>query len=106
MSTFGPRMGHELSFPRHLHRRFWRVYSVLFFFSLTLFSSALLLFLVEPMVAKMILPLLGGTPSVWNTCMAFFQATLLAGYLYAHLTTKWLSVRRQVVLHLGVLLLP
>src|ERR1041384_1925819 len=80
--------------------------SLLYFFSLTLFASALLLFLVEPMVAKMILPSLGGTPSVWNTGMAFFQATLLAGYLYAHLTSKWLSVRRQVLLHLAVLLLP
>jgi hypothetical protein len=79
---------------------------VLLYFSVTLFTSALLLFLVEPMVAKMILPLLGGTPSVWNTCMAFFQATLLAGYLYAHLTSKWLSVRRQFVLHAVVLLVP
>ena len=47
-------------------------------FSLTLFLSAGLLFLVELMIAKMILPLLGGTPAVWNTCMMFFQAVLLA----------------------------
>src|SRR5262249_23024241 len=53
-----------------------------------------------------LLPLLGGTPAVWNTCMVFFQALLLAGYAYAHATTAWLGVRRQAVLHLGVLLLP
>jgi hypothetical protein len=75
-------------------------------FALTLFTSATLLFMVEPMIGKMILPLLGGTPAVWNTCMVFFQAVLLAGYLYAHLTTSWLGPRKQAVLHLGVLLLP
>src|SRR5262249_39366839 len=51
-------------------------------------------------------PLLGGTPAVWNTCMVFFQALLLAGYTYAHLTTQWLGVRKQAILHLGLLLLP
>ena len=56
-------------------------------FGVTLFVSATLLFLVQPMVGKMILPLLGGTPAVWNTCMVFFQALLLAGYYYAHKTT-------------------
>src|SRR4051812_33543250 len=75
-------------------------------FALTLFGSATLLFLVEPMVGKMILPLLGGTPAVWNTCMVFFQAILLAGYAYAHATTAWLGARKQAVLHLAVLLLP
>jgi hypothetical protein len=75
-------------------------------FALTLFVSALLLFLVQPIIAKMILPMLGGTPAVWNTCMVFFQAVLLAGYSYAHLTTTWLGVRRQILLHLGVVLLP
>ena len=49
--------------------------------------SATLLFLVQPMFAKMVLPSLGGTPAVWNTCMVFYQAMLLAGYLYAHLTS-------------------
>src|SRR2546421_9722604 len=75
-------------------------------YAVALFTSAMLLFLIQPMIAKMILPLLGGTPAVWNTCMVFFQAALLAGYLYAHATTKWLGVRRQAVLHLGLLLLP
>ena len=50
------------------------------FFALTLFVSAALLFLVQPMFARMVLPLLGGTPAVWNTCMVFFQMSLLAGY--------------------------
>jgi hypothetical protein len=79
---------------------------LLLVFAVTLFLSAALLFLVQPMVGKMLLPLLGGTPAVWNTCMVFFQALLLAGYAYAHATTAWLGVRRQALLHLAVLLLP
>src|SRR5881396_779649 len=75
-------------------------------FALTLFVSATLLFLVQPMIGKMLLPMLGGTPAVWNTCMIFFQALLLAGYAYAHATTTILGVRRQALLHLGVLFLP
>src|SRR5437588_4014969 len=75
-------------------------------FAATLFLSAVLLFVVQPMMGKVILPFLGGTPAVWNTCMVFFQALLLAGYTYAHATTTWLGVRRQALLHLGVLLLP
>src|SRR5262245_61321659 len=75
-------------------------------FALTLFCSASLLFLVEPMVGKMMLPLLGGTPAVWNTCMVFFQAVLLAGYGYAHVATAWLGPRKQAALHLVVLVLP
>ena len=65
-------------------------------FAFTLFLSSSLLFVVQPMIAKMVLPLLGGTPAVWNTCMVFFQAMLLAGYLYAHASTRWLgsSTRR------------
>lgn len=75
-------------------------------FAVTLFVSATLLFVVQPMVAKMVLPKLGGTPAVWNTCMVFFQAALLAGYAYAHATTAWLGVRKQAILHLIVLALP
>lgn len=75
-------------------------------FTITLLVSSGLLFLVQPMFARMVLPLLGGTPAVWNTCMVFFQGSLLAGYLYAHLSTKWLGVRRQTMLHAGVLMLP
>jgi hypothetical protein len=75
-------------------------------FALTLFVSALLLFVVQPMFAKMVLPLLGGSPAVWNTCMVFYQATLLAGYIYAHLSIKWLGPRRQAAVHLVLFCLP
>ncbi|HSW61885.1 MAG TPA: fused MFS/spermidine synthase [Dissulfurispiraceae bacterium] len=74
-------------------------------FSLTLFMSATLIFIVQPMVAKMILPLLGGTPAVWNTCMMFFQALLLGGYAYAHVSSSRLLVGKQVMLHAALLLL-
>ena len=76
------------------------------FFAVTLFVSATLLFVVQPMFAKMVLPLLGGSPAVWNTCMVFYQGSLLAGYLYAHFSTRWLGVRRQAGLHLVILCLP
>ncbi|MDQ4071329.1 MAG: fused MFS/spermidine synthase [Actinomycetota bacterium] len=58
------------------------------------------------MFARFVLPLFGGAPAVWNTSMVFFQTALLAGYLYAHATTRRLGVRRQAALHLGVVLLP
>lgn len=80
--------------------------AMLLAFAFTLFTSALLLFLVEPMIGKMILPLLGGTPAVWNTCMVFFQAVLLAGYAYAHFSTSWLGSRKQAALHLAMFTLP
>jgi SAM-dependent methyltransferase len=79
---------------------------MLLIFGATLFLSATLLFLVQPMVAKMVLPLLGGTPAVWNTCMVFFQALLLAGYAYAHAAPARLGLRRQVWLHGALLLVP
>jgi hypothetical protein len=72
-----------------------------------MFVGATLLFVVQPMVGKMILPLLGGTPAVWSTCMVFFQAALLAGYAYAHASTAWLGASpRQALLHLGILVIP
>jgi hypothetical protein len=79
---------------------------MLIVFAVAICTSAFLLFLVQPMIAKMILPQLGGTAAVWNTCMVFFQALLLAGYSYAHVLTGQFQVRRQVVAHLLVLLLP
>ncbi|MHB1425696.1 MAG: spermidine synthase [Gemmataceae bacterium] len=79
---------------------------MLLVFAFTLFTSATLLFLVEPMIGKMITPLLGGTPAVWNTCMVFFQAVLLAGYAYAHFSTTWLGARKQAALHIILLALP
>jgi spermidine synthase len=75
-------------------------------FAVTLFLSAGLLFMVQPMVGKMILPLLGGSPAVWNACMVFFQALLLLGYLYAHFVTTRLHPRRQWAVHLLVLMAP
>ena len=77
---------------------------MLIIFAFTLFISASLLFSVQPMFTKMVLPLLGGTPAVWNTAMMFFQAALLAGYAYAHLTTRLLGTRRQAIVH-GILMI-
>ncbi|HEY0738110.1 MAG TPA: fused MFS/spermidine synthase [Herpetosiphonaceae bacterium] len=75
-------------------------------FTLTMFVSAALLFVVQPMFARMILPLLGGSPSVWNTAVVFYQVGLLGGYLYAHLTRTFLRPRQQALLHGAVILLP
>jgi hypothetical protein len=72
-------------------------------FFCTLVCSSALLFLVEPMFAKLLLPLLGGTPAVWNTCMVCFQALLLGAYAYGHWSIRWLGVRRQAVVQLIVL---
>ncbi|MCX7619397.1 MAG: fused MFS/spermidine synthase [Acidimicrobiales bacterium] len=75
-------------------------------FVIASFLSASLLFLVQPLATKMLLPLLGGTPSVWNTAMVFFQGALLAGYSLAHLTlTRW-GPRRQSLAQLGLLAVP
>lgn len=74
-------------------------------FSLTLLLSATLLFSVQPMFSKMILPMLGGTPQVWNTAMLFFQACLLGGYGYAHLTSRFLKPQIQAILHIALLLI-
>ena len=73
-------------------------------FASTMFLSALLLFWVQLVMAKMLLPRLGGTPAVWTTCMLFFQVLLLAGYSYALATTAWTGVRKQAVLHIGLVL--
>jgi hypothetical protein len=80
--------------------------TLLLYFALTLFVSAALLFLVQPMVGKMILPSLGGTPAVWNTCMVFFQGVLLVGYAYTHTVSTWHSRSRQLVAQVTILLLP
>jgi SAM-dependent methyltransferase len=70
----------------------------------TIFLSAFLLFLVQPIIAKQILPWFGGSSAVWTTALVFFQSTLLAGYAYADWTTR-LGVRRQTLLHIGLLVL-
>lgn len=72
-------------------------------FGATLFLSSALLFVVQPIVAKMLLPLLGGAPVVWNTALVFFQAMLLAGYLYAHGLSWFATLRRQTAIHLFLL---
>ena len=72
------------------------------FFVLTLFLSASLLFFVQPLFTRIVLPHVGGSPAVWTTAMLFFQTILIAGYLYAHLLTRAMPVRRQVFVHLGV----
>ncbi len=72
-------------------------------YSITLLLSAILLFTVQPMFSKMILPMLGGAPQVWNTAMLFFQISLLSGYAYAHATTAFLGVRKQAILHVLLL---
>ena len=70
----------------------------------TMFLSAFLLFLVQPMIGKFILPWFGGAPAVWTKCMLFFQALLLAGYAYAHgIATNW-PLRRQARLHVALLI--
>lgn len=73
-------------------------------FSAALFISALLLFSVQPLIAKMLLPYLGGSPAVWNTCMVFFQVMLLAGYLYAHVLPRKIGNRKHAIFHLVLLL--
>ncbi len=72
-------------------------------FALTIFTSAFLLFQVQPLISKFILPWFGGSPAVWTAAMLFFQATLFGGYLYAHLTTSQLSAARQWQVHVGLL---
>jgi hypothetical protein len=72
-------------------------------YACTIFLSAFLLFAVQPMIGKIILPWFGGSAAVWSTCLLFFQAALLAGYLYAHWSTHSLRPRRQAMLQIGLL---
>src|ERR687897_2776853 len=71
-------------------------------YAATIFLSSFLLFLVQPIIAKQILPWFGGSAAVWTTCLVFFQSVLLAGYAYADLTTR-LGARRQAMLHIALL---
>lgn len=73
------------------------------FYSITIFLSAFLLFEVQPVIAKMILPWFGGSSSVWSTCMLFFQIVLLLGYLYAHWLNRTFEPRRQAIIHISIL---
>jgi hypothetical protein len=73
-------------------------------YAAAIFVSAFLLFQVQPLVSKSILPWFGGTPAVWTTCMLFFQSLLFAGYAYAHFSQQWFAPRRQALIHLGLIL--
>jgi hypothetical protein len=73
-------------------------------YACTIFTSAFLLFLVQPIVAKQILPWFGGSAAVWTTCLVFFQVALLAGYAYSDFTTRKLKPRAQIMLHIALLI--
>ncbi|MGZ5171548.1 MAG: hypothetical protein ACXWCY_29375, partial [Burkholderiales bacterium] len=73
-------------------------------YAATIFLSAFLLFLVQPVIAKQILPWFGGSASVWATCLVFFQTVLLFGYAYADWSTRSLKPRTQAALHVALLL--
>lgn len=80
-------------------------------FALTLFTSASLMFVLQPLFGKLLLPLLGGSPAVWNTCMVFYQSILFLGYLYAHALATRCKLKQQLILHtliisLSFLVLP
>ncbi|HEY5883217.1 MAG TPA: fused MFS/spermidine synthase [Pyrinomonadaceae bacterium] len=72
-------------------------------FSATLFTSAALLFWIQPLIGKTLLPFWGGVPAVWNTCLLFFQGMLLVGYLYALASSRWLNLSAQITVHLILL---
>ena len=74
-------------------------------YAITIFTSAFLLFQVQPMIAKIILPWFGGGAAVWSTCMMFFQIVLLLGYLYSHATTRYMKPKAQAILHSILLLI-
>src|SRR5689334_14652792 len=68
-------------------------------YAVTIFVSATLLFLIQPIIAKQLLPRFGGAAAVWTACMVFFQCLLLAGYLYAHSSIRFMSCRLQSIVH-------
>ena len=78
-------------------------FSLILLFAGTLFISATLMFILQPLFGKLLLPLLGGSPAVWNTCMVFYQTVLFFGYLYAHILSSKCDPRRQVLIHAVVI---
>ncbi|NJS39288.1 MAG: hypothetical protein HC783_09980 [Rhodobacteraceae bacterium] len=74
-------------------------------FTATIFTSALLLFFVQPLYTRMVLPQIGGAAAVWTTAMLFFQTVLIGGYLYAHLMSRYLAVNVQIAVHIGLVIL-
>lgn len=81
------------------------VITPVFLFPLTLFTSAALMFALQPMFGKALLPFLGGSASVWNTCMVFYQSVLFLGYLYVYCLSHYFSLKRQLLMHGCVILL-
>lgn len=77
----------------------------MFLYAFTIFVSAFLLFQVQPIIAKIILPWFGGSAAVWTVCMVFFQIVLLLGYLYAHCSIRYLKPRTGVIVHVALLAL-
>src|SRR5579859_4198929 len=100
MSAFD-RVSSSMAIAPAIPRRVQRF--TLTLFSATLFASALLLFALQPMFAKMVLPRLGGSPSVWSVAMVFFQGALLLGYAYAHLISRLMPPGRAALVHLVAL---
>src|SRR6185503_7177724 len=74
-------------------------------YALSIFTGAFLLFQVQPLIGKYILPWFGGGPGVWTTCLLFFQTLLLGGYAYAHFSSTKLTPKRQAIVHMVLLLL-
>ncbi|MFM8555943.1 MAG: hypothetical protein ACKODG_07190, partial [Betaproteobacteria bacterium] len=79
--------------------------SAMVVFATTVFLSAFLLFQIQPIVAKMILPWFGGSSSVWSTCIVFFQSVLLLGYGYVHWLHEKISRDRQPLVHAALLII-
>ena len=73
--------------------------------TVVIFISAFLLFLVQPLVAKSLLPIFGGGAQIWTTCLLFFQTCLLMGYCYAYVLVKYLAIKKQKVVHIVLLLI-
>src|SRR5262249_48737288 len=89
------------SVPSTLPRNRWLALN----FATTIFVSAFLLFQVQPLVSKYILPWFGGTAAVWTTCMLFFQTLLFCGYAFAHFSQTWLRPKQQAMVHLALIVL-
>lgn len=68
-------------------------------FNIAIFTGAFLIFLIQPMIANILLPKVGGSPNIWNTSSVFFQVSLLAGYFYSYIVSQKLSLKRQIVMH-------
>lgn len=92
--------------PDFPQRAAWIPSPTLVLFACAIFVGSALVFLIEPMVAKMLLPLFGGTPAVWAVTLVFFQAFLLAGYAFAHVSMRVLAIRRQALVQLALLVVP